>query len=65
MSQLIGKKVVLTLKRSTISTIPKHRAFVQTLGLKKIGDKRECEYTPNVHGIVKRIPYLIDVTVKG
>lgn len=65
MSQLIGKKVVLTLKRSTISTVPKHRAFVQTLGLKKIGDKRECEYTPNVHGIVKRIPYLIDVTVKG
>lgn len=65
MSQLIGKKVVLTLKRSTISTVPKHRAFVQTLGLKKIGDTRECEYTPNVHGIVKRIPYLIDVTVKG
>jgi large subunit ribosomal protein L30 len=65
MSQLIGKKVILTLKRSTISTVPKHRAFVQTLGLKKIGDTRECEYTPNVHGIVKRIPYLIDVTVKG
>jgi large subunit ribosomal protein L30 len=65
MSQLIGKKVVLTLKRSTISTVPKHRAFVQTLGLKKIGDTRECEYTLNVHGIVKRIPYLIDVTVKG
>ena len=65
MSQLIGKKVVLTLKRSTISTVPKHRAFVQTLGLKKIGDKRECEYTPNVHGMVKRIPYLIDITVKG
>jgi large subunit ribosomal protein L30 len=65
MSQLIGKMVVLTLKRSTICTVPKHRAFVQTLGLKKIGDTRECEYTPNVHGIVKRIPYLIDVTVKG
>lgn len=65
MSQLIGKKVVLTLKRSIICTVPKHRAFVQTLGLKKIGDQRECEYTPNVHGIVKRIPYLIDVTVKG
>ena len=65
MTELIGKQVVLTLKRSTISTIPKHRAFVQTLGLKKVGDKRECEYTPNVHGIVKRIPYLIEVTVKG
>ena len=65
MSQLIGKKVILTLKHSTICTVPKHRAFVQTLGLKKIGDTRECEYTPNVHGIVKRIPYLIDVTVKG
>jgi large subunit ribosomal protein L30 len=65
MSQLIGKTVVLSLKCSTISTVPKHRAFVQTLGLRKLGDTRECEYTPNVHGIVKRIPYLIDVTVKG
>lgn len=65
MSNLIGKQVVLTLKRSTISTVPKHRAFMQTLGLKKVGDTRECEYTPNVHGMVKRVPYLIDVTVKG
>jgi len=65
MSQFLGKQVVLTLKRSTICTVPKHRAFIATLGLKKVGDKRECEYTPNVHGMVKRIPYLIDVTVKG
>jgi len=65
MSQLIGKQVILTLKRSTICTVPKHRAFVQTLGLKKVGDTRECEYTPNVHGMVKLIPYLIEVTVKG
>ena len=64
MSQLIGKQVVLTLKRSTICTVPKHRAFLQTLGLKKVGDTRQCEYTPNVHGIVKRIPYLVEVTVK-
>ncbi len=64
MSQLIGKQVILPLKRSTICTVPKHRAFVQTLGLKKVGDTRQCEYTPNVHGIVKRIPYLVDVTVK-
>jgi large subunit ribosomal protein L30 len=65
MSQLIGKQVIITLKRSTISTMPKHRAFVQTLGLKKIGDTRECEYTPKVHGMVKRIPYLVEVAVKG
>ena len=65
MSNLLGKKVVLTLKRSTISTVPKHRAFVQTLGLKKPGDQREVEYTANIHGICKLIPYLVDVTVKG
>jgi len=65
MSNLIGKQVILTLKRSIISTTPKHRAFVQTLGLKKVGDVRECEYTPNVHGMVKLMPYLIDVQVKG
>jgi len=65
MSNLIGKQVILTLKRSTISTVPKHRAFVATLGLKKVGDIRECEYTPNVHGMVKLMPYLVDVQVKG
>jgi large subunit ribosomal protein L30 len=64
-SDLIGKQVVLKLKRSTISTVPKHRAFVKTLGLKKVGDVRECEYTPNIHGMVKRIPYLIEIKVKG
>jgi large subunit ribosomal protein L30 len=64
MSNLIGKQVVLKLVRSTICTVPKHRAFVQTLGLKKVGDTRQCEYTPNVHGIVKRIPHLVEVTVK-
>jgi ribosomal protein L30 len=65
MSQFIGQQVILTLKRSKICTVPKHRAFLQTLHLKKVGDTRECEYTPNVHGMVKRIPYLIDITVKG
>ena len=63
--ELMGKQVVLTLKMSTISTVPKHRAFVQTLGLHKIGDVRECEYTPSIHGIVKRIPHLVDIQVKG
>jgi large subunit ribosomal protein L30 len=64
-SQLIGKQVVLTLKRSIICTTPKHRAFARTLGLKRPGDIRECEYTPNVHGMVKLVPHLIEVTVKG
>ncbi len=65
MSELIGKQVVLTLKRSRICLVPKHRAFLQTLNLKKVGDMRNCEYTKNIHGMVKRVPYLIDVMVKG
>ncbi len=63
-NSLLGKQVVIKLVRSTICTVPKHRAFVQTLGLKKVGDTTQREYTPNVHGMVKRIPYLIEVTVK-
>ena len=60
MSQLIGKKVVLTLKRSTICTVPKHRAFVQTLGLKKIGDHpgvrihAECARNGQAHSLSHR-----------
>lgn len=65
MLKLIGKNVVITLRKSTISTIPKHREFIRTLGLKKVGDKRECEYTVNVHGMVKHLSYLLDVVEKG
>ena len=65
MSQFIGKQVVLTLKRSIICTTPKHRAFMQTLGLKRPGDTRECEYTPNVHGMVKLVPHLIERSGEG
>jgi large subunit ribosomal protein L30 len=46
MSEILGKQVILTLKRSKICMVPKHRAFLQTLHLKKVGDFRECEYTP-------------------
>ena len=64
-SEFLGKQVILTLKCSRVCLVPKHRAFLRTLRLKKAGDMRQCEYTPNVHGMVKRVPYLIDVMVKG
>ena len=64
-TKLLGQQVVLTLKCSLISTVPKHRDFARTLGLKRPGDQKECEYTANVHGMVKRVPYLIGITVKG
>ncbi|MBI3129871.1 MAG: 50S ribosomal protein L30 [Acidobacteria bacterium] len=64
-SPLLGKQVIVTLKRSTIATTPKHRAFMQTMGLKKVGDFREMVYTANVHGMVKLIPHLVDVQAKG
>ena len=64
-TNLIGKQVVLTLKCSLIATVPKHRDFARTLGLKRPGDQKECEYTANVHGMVKLVPHLIGVTVKG
>ncbi|MBK8724592.1 MAG: 50S ribosomal protein L30 [Holophagaceae bacterium] len=64
-AQHLGKQVVITLKRSIICTVPKQRAYCQTLKLKKVGDTRECEYTPQIHGMVKLMPHLVDVKVKG
>ena len=46
MTQLIGKQVVLTLKCSRICMVPKHRAFLQTLALKKRGDTRNANTRP-------------------
>ena len=65
MENLLGKNVIITLRKSTIATVPKHREFVRTPGLRRPGDQRECTYTANIHGMVKQISYLVDVVVKG
>ncbi len=57
----MANKLSITLTKSTIGRIPKHKATVESLGLKKINDTVEKEATPDILGKVRKVSYLLDV----
>ena len=54
-------KIRIKLVRSTISALPKQRATVRSLGLRKIGSVSEQEASPAVMGMVKAVSHLVSV----
>jgi len=58
---MAGKKLRITLVRSTIACLPAHRATVKALGLRKIGAVVEHNASPAILGMVKTVSYLLDV----
>jgi len=54
-------KIKISLVRSTIGQIPKHRATVRSLGLRKIGSSVVQEDTPAIRGMVKNVSHLVSV----
>jgi large subunit ribosomal protein L30 len=54
-------KIRIKLVRSVIGTLPKQRATVRALGLRKIGSSTEQEASPAVLGMVKVISHLVSV----
>jgi large subunit ribosomal protein L30 len=54
-------KIKIRLVRSTIGTLPKQRATVRSLGLRKIGSTIEQEASPAVLGMVKAVSHLVAV----
>lgn len=54
-------KIRIKLVRSVIGTLPKQRATVRSLGLRKIGSSRIQEATPAVLGMIKVVSHLVDV----
>lgn len=61
MSETAKKRVRVTLVKSPWGRLPRHRACVIGLGLRRIGSVRELEDTPSVRGMVDKIRYLLDV----
>ena len=61
----IGKvnmaKIKIRLVRSTIGQIPKHRATVRSLGLRKIGSSTVQEDSPAIKGMVRSVSHLVEV----
>ncbi|MCZ2722495.1 50S ribosomal protein L30 [Marinomonas sp. 15G1-11] len=58
---MANKTITVELTRSPIGRLPKHRATVQGLGLRKVGQRRELEDTPSVRGMVNKVYYMVKV----
>lgn len=57
----MADKLRVTLVKSTIGAIPKHRATVEALGLKKIGKSVELPNNDAVKGMVWHVRHLVKV----
>lgn len=57
----MASKVKVTLVRSPIGKLPKHRECVKGLGLRRIGHTVEVEDTPSVRGMINKVNYMVRV----
>lgn len=57
----MAEKVKVTLVKSPIGAIPKHRATVAALGLKKLNKSVELPNNAATMGMVKQVQHLVKV----
>ena len=55
------KMLKVTLVKSTIGAIPKHKATVAALGLKKIGKSVEMPNNEATKGMIQQVRHLVKV----
>jgi len=57
----MAKTVKVTQIKSSIGRLPKHRATLKGLGLRRIRHTVELEDTPSVRGMINAVSYMIKV----
>jgi large subunit ribosomal protein L30 len=55
------KTVRVTQTKSSIGRLPKHKASLKGLGLKRINHTVELEDTPSVRGMINAVYYMVRV----
>ena len=55
------QRVKVKLVKSPWGRLPKHRACLVGLGLRRVGSTRELEDTPAVRGMIAKVAYLLEV----
>ncbi|AVJ56491.1 50S ribosomal protein L30 [Idiomarina sp. OT37-5b] len=55
------KTIKVTQTRSSIGRLPKHKATLRGLGLRRIGHTVELEDTAAVRGMVNQVNYMVKV----
>ncbi|HHX49289.1 MAG TPA: 50S ribosomal protein L30 [Clostridiales bacterium] len=54
-------KLKVTLKKSTIGSLKRHKANVEALGLTKIGQSKVHDDTPAIRGMIFKARHLLEV----
>ncbi len=57
----MAKTVKVTQMKSSIGRLPKHRATLRGLGLRRINHTVELEDTPSVRGMINKVYYMVKV----
>jgi len=55
------KTIKVTQVKSGIGRLPKHRATLVGLGLRRINHTVELEDTPSIRGMINRVYYMVKV----
>ncbi len=55
------KALTVTQVRSAIGAKPKTRGTLRALGLRKIGDTNTMPDRPEIRGMIRRVPHLVEV----
>lgn len=55
------KTLKVTQTRSSIGRLPKHKATLRGLGLRRIGHTVELEDTPSIRGMINQLNYMVKV----
>lgn len=58
---MASKTITVKLVKSTIATLPSHKATIKGLGLRKVGSEKTLENTPAVRGMIKKVIHLLEV----
>ncbi len=59
------KTVKVTLVRSPIGSLPKHKLCLKGLGLRRMNQSVEVEDTPAVRGMINKIDYMLAIEGEG
>ena len=55
------KRIKITLVKSPISCVPKHRKIVEAMGLRKLNHTVEMPDNAAVRGMIRQVAYLVKV----
>lgn len=56
-----GRKIKVTLRKSTLGRLASHRACVRGLGLRRMHHSAVVEDTPCTRGMINKVAYLLEI----